>query len=170
MSQANNHVTWCLKKAEKEMQESGRHRGLMKIPTNIEEAQNHITKAEHNFDAVHSFQEMNFSDWSVSAAFYTMYHCLLAILAKHGYESRNQECTISCITMLKEEGKIELSDSIIEALRRVEPDASHEKNVVAMRESFQYGVRISADEEELRKLTEICKLALREAKQAIFEK
>ena len=76
----------------------------------IEEAKNHLKKAEHNFKAVLSFEKTGFSDWSVSAVFYTIYHCFLAIIRKFGYESRNQECTIALVEHLKEQNKIKLKE------------------------------------------------------------
>ena len=36
----------------------------------------------------------NKTDWVASTAFYAMYHALLSILYKLGYESRNQECSL----------------------------------------------------------------------------
>jgi len=59
MSEAKNKVDWCLKKAEKELKASTKHRGLIKAKLSIEEAKKHISKAEHNFKAAlrnHSFQ------------------------------------------------------------------------------------------------------------------
>ena len=53
MSQASKHVEWCINKAKKEVEECKKlgkrikHRGLLKIEPNIEEAKRHIKKAEH---------------------------------------------------------------------------------------------------------------------------
>jgi|SRR3989338_375696 len=105
MSHASNKVDWCLEKAKKELQLSERHRGLVKVKPNLDNARNHITKAEHNLAAISYFSEGGFSDWSMSAAFYSLYHCLLAIAQKFGYESGNQECTITLIKWLKENKK-----------------------------------------------------------------
>ena len=89
MSQAGNKVKWCLNKAQKEIEEGKKHRGLVKIDPDVEEAKKHIAKAEHNFKAVLNFEKSGFSDWSVSAVFYTIYHCFLAVISKVGYETRN---------------------------------------------------------------------------------
>ena len=123
MSQASKHLDWCLNKAKREIEECKKqgkiikHRGLIKIKPDIIEAEKHLKKAEHNFNAIGSFQETGFSDWSISAGFYCIYHCFLAIAAKFGYESRNQECTISLIECLKEEGKININSKFIEILK-----------------------------------------------------
>lgn len=95
MPHIDNKVRWCLKKAEREIADGRKHRGLMKIEPNFDEAKKHITKAEHNLKAFIYLAKGNFPDWSVTAGFYVIYHCFLAIILKNGYESRNQECTIA---------------------------------------------------------------------------
>ena len=108
MSQASKHVKWCIAKANKEVQEakelgkSPKHRGLLEIKPDIEEARKHIAKAEHNLKAINNFKTTGFSDWSITAGFYSIYHCFLAMAYKFGYESRNQTCTIALIEWLKE--------------------------------------------------------------------
>src|SRR3989338_10737732 len=111
MSQASKQVKWCLSKAKKEIKDCRKlgkrekHRGLLKIDPSIKEAKKHLVKAEHNLDGITKFREIGFSDWSISAGFYCIYHCFLAIATKFGYESSNQTCTIALIRFLKEEGK-----------------------------------------------------------------
>src|SRR3989344_9191594 len=101
MSQASKHIEWCLNKAKKEIEECKRrgkrqtHRGLLKTDPDITEARKHLEKAEHNLIGITKFKDIGFSDWSMSAGFYCVYHCFLAIAAKFGYESGNQTCTVS---------------------------------------------------------------------------
>ncbi len=91
MSHAERKMGWCLKKAEEGFARRGTHRGLIRRTPDTTRARAHIAKAKHNLDAIIVFHETGFSDWSASAAFYAAYHRLLAILAKHGFESRNQK-------------------------------------------------------------------------------
>src|SRR3989344_9497102 len=100
MSQSKNKVKWCLKKAEDELKEGGKHRGLVKAKSDLNKARKHLLKAEHFLRATMYLKKGNFSDISTSTLFYSMYHCLLAIAAKFGYESRNQECTFALIYYL----------------------------------------------------------------------
>lgn len=94
MDNTERKFHWCLEKGKI----GGRkHRGLRKIKPDIQEAEKHIQKALHNLKAVDYNIKGDFGDWAVSAAFYAMYHSLLAILFKLGYDSRNQECTINAI-------------------------------------------------------------------------
>jgi len=97
VSHAENKLNWCFKKAETELGQDKKHRGLIKVQPDTEVAYQHIKKAEHNLNAIDYFARGEFSDWSISAGFYTIYHCFLALLAKYGYESRNQECIIEDI-------------------------------------------------------------------------
>ncbi len=79
MSLAKNKVEWCLRKAEKEQKAGKKHRGLIAGSHAIEEAKEHIKKAEHNLQAINYFNAGGFSDWSMGAVFYAIYHCFLII-------------------------------------------------------------------------------------------
>ena len=169
MSQPENKVKWCLSKAKKEIEEGIKHRGLVEIDPDINEAKNHIKKAEHNFKAVVLLEKSGFSDWSVSAIFYTIYHCFLGIIAKFGYESRNQECTIALIEHLKEQKKINLSDEIIEALKSVEKEEKEQKKAIELREDFQYGTETKIEDKTLSELKGLCQKAVEETKKIIYQ-
>src|SRR3989338_3395193 len=153
MSQSSKHVEWCLNKAKKEVEECKeqgkrlKHRGLLKSNPNLEEARKHLAKAEHNFLGITRFKEIGFSDWSISAGFYCIYHCFLAIAAKFGYESGNQTCTISLMRYLNEEKKINIDDKFIILLEYEEIENTKENSVIDMREDYTYGVQISVKDE-----------------------
>src|SRR3989344_5692111 len=158
MSQASNKVKWCLNKAEKELKEKGFHRGLIKVEKDTKLAEKHISKAEHNLLAAVYFDKGGFSDWSASAFFYCIYHCFLAILRKFGYESRNQECTIAVIEMLKEEGKINIDEKFINTLKITKAEEIHESSIIKLMEDFQYNTDLNFKEkEEFDKLIKLCK-------------
>ena len=169
MSQASNKVKWCLNKARRELEKSDLHRGLVKVEEDSKLAEQHIIKAEHNLKAAIYFEKGGFSDWSASAFFYCVYHCFLAILRKFGYESRNQECTIALIEHLKEEGKISLSQEIIEAVKAVDTEERHETNVISLRENFQYGTATSIEDKKLEELKNLCRKAIDETKKIIYK-
>ena len=175
MSQASKHVGWCLDKAKKEIEECKirgkrvKHRGLLKINPNLEEAKKHLAKAEHNLIGITRFKEIGFSDWSMSAGFYCIYHCFLAIATKFGYESGNQTCTISLMRYLKEEKKINLDDKFIELLEYEELEQEREGSVIDLRENYTYGVQISVkDAEKINALKKICKDLVDSTKQILY--
>lgn len=144
MDNTERKFHWCLDKGKT----GGRkHHGLRKIKPDPEEANNHIQKALHNLKAVVYNINGGFGDWAVSASFYAMYHSLLAILYKLGYDSRNQECTINAIEHFIKTGKIKLNSKYIAMIRRT--DELMGSDAKALREEFQYGTEIKVEDEIL---------------------
>lgn len=166
MSHAKNKVKWCIDKSKKELEKSNKHRGLIKVKPYFNDAKNHIKKAEHNFKALLSNEKNGFSDWATSAGFYTIYHCFLAIISMFGYESRNQECTIALVELLKEDNKIDLSQEIIDTIKH---SKNQEMSVVELRESFQYGAETEVEDKYLFELKKICKKTIAESKEIIYK-
>ena len=170
MSQASDHVKWCLNKAEKELKEGIKHRGLIKIEPNLIKARRHLLKAEHNFSAIDYFDKGGYSDWSMSAAFYCVYHCFLAIAAKFGYETRNQECTISLIKHFKEQEKIDFDEKFIDSIKSYDNNSRQESNVIENRENFTYGTTMSVDnKKEIETSKELCKDCMDQTRAIIFK-
>ena len=174
MSQASKHVEWCLKKAEKEIEQCKKegkrpkHRGLLKISPDIIEAKNHVIKAEHNLNAGLNFVKTGFSDWSASAFFYSMYHCFLAIASKFGYESANQTCTIALMEYLKEEGKINIRQEFIEMFKYQDDGKEKENSIIEMREDYTYSAKISMNKEKIDDLTQKCKDLIDMTRKIVF--
>jgi len=147
MSEVENKVEWCLKKAEKELKENGLHRGLIKIAPSDEKAKQHLIKAEHYFKASIYLKEGNFSDISMSTLFYSTYHCLLAIASKFGFESRNQECTFALISSLIESEKISFEITLLEKIYDFKTEDA--QTAVELREKYQYGTTLSVNDEKV---------------------
>ena len=162
MGHLENKLEWCIKKGK----EGKKHRGLKEIDPDAEKSNKHIEKANHNFKAMIYLIKGNFPDWAVSASFYSMYHCLLAILTAHGYESRNQECTFAAVEHLIKNKKVDLD---VQLLRKI---ASFEENlevedILTLREEFQYGTEAVVEDTKMKELQnntrefiEIVKVAL----------
>ena len=154
MPKNENMVEWCLNKAQKEIEKGQKHRGLVKTKPDMETAHGHVKKAEHNFDVFMLNRKHGAYDWCISMGFYTMYHCCLAISAKFGYESRNQECTLSLMSMLSEQGKLgENFHSYLEAMKAGEEG---EDQILALREKYQYSPTISLDKQVVERLRLLC--------------
>ena len=143
MSHSKNKVRWCLKKGEQEKSKGERHRGLIRIKSEIKISRKHIEKAEHYLRATLLLKK-NFSDIAMSTLFYAMYHSLLAIISKFGYESQNQECTFALIYNFIEDKKINLSKVIIDKISIFNLE---EESVISLRERYQYGVELSMKKE-----------------------
>lgn len=150
MLQLEKQISWCLKKGN----ERKKHKGIKFIKPDVDLANEHLKKAEHNFKAMLSFQKTGFSDWSASASFYCLYHCLLGILAKHGYESRNQVCTFAVVEELINKRKV--VNLFLEDLKDIaDLDVSEQmesSDIISIREDFQYSTKMALDSEEYKKL------------------
>lgn len=168
MSHSERKVKWCLKKAKKELISGAKHRGLVEITPNVETAKKHIKKAERNLNAAIDFEKINYSDWSASAAFYSAYHSFMAIISKFGYESRNQECTFALVEYLIETNKINLDIELVHKVHDIDLSKTHEtSSILDLRETMQYGVSFSVEDEEFKDMIEIVKQILDQSKEII---
>lgn len=153
-----NRLDACLKEGER----GERHKGLRRIKPSSEKVKGHLNKALHNFKAITSFQKAGFSDWSASASFYCLYHCLLAIIAKHGYESRNQSCTFALIEDMIEKKIISMTKDDIKEIfdRDITDDLEHSDKILDIRENMQYSMKTALENEEFIELKERTKKLL----------
>ena len=129
MLSSKDRLSWCLE-SEKRMR---------KIKPSDELSKEHIEKAKHNLKAAIYNVEGRFDDWAVSQSYYAMYHALLAILFKKGFESRNHECTISTVEFLIESKEINLGMEDLSFIRTTEQMTT--KDAKSLREEFQYGTK-----------------------------
>lgn len=163
MSKAKNMVRWCLNKAKKELEKGPQHRGLIKIKTDEDLAQEYIRKAEHNLGFFMLAKEHGYYDWNITIGFYVMYHCCLAILAKFSYESRNQEGTLALIESLLEDKKIEEDfRKYIESIKS--NSLEEEEKIIPMREKYQYTPIIDIDVQKVEELLGICQDMIKDTK------
>jgi uncharacterized protein (UPF0332 family) len=129
MSNSKGRINWCLESEKR----------LRKIKPNDKLSKEHIEKAKHNLRAANYNVQGHFDDWAVSQSYYAMYHALLAILFKKGFESKNHECTISTVEFLIESKEINLSIEDISFIRTTEQMTA--KDAKSLREEFQYGTK-----------------------------
>lgn len=142
----------CIKEGEK----VSRHKGLRKIKVSEEEIDGHLQKAIRNFKAITDFRKIGYSDWSASASFYCLYHCLLALLAKEGYESRNQSCTFAYIEYMIENKKISLNKDELKEIfdKDVTENLEQSKKILDIRENMQYSIKTILEDNEFLELKE----------------
>jgi len=151
-----------LKNCLKEGKKGERHKGLKEVKPSMEIAQEHIKKAIHNFNAIDTFYRAGYSDWSASAAFYCLYHCLLALISKKGFESRNQTCTFELIENMIENKEISLTKEELKEIfdKDVTEDLNHSTKILDIRENMQYSVKTSLEEKEFQFLKQRTKFLL----------
>jgi uncharacterized protein (UPF0332 family) len=157
MSIHKRKLDWCL----------ARETRMKKIQPNDRLSEEHINKAKHNLRAADYNIKGGFSDWGVSQSYYAMYHSLLAVLFKLGYESKNHECTINAVEYLIEEGNVNLDLKDIAFIRTTEQMAS--KDAKSLREEFQYGTETTVNEKLLKELLENAKKFVEKVEIALSE-
>src|SRR3990167_1334981 len=146
MPQVDEHLKWCLKDP----------RRLIKTQPDLSLAQKHVKKSEYNYRIVQTLERLKIYDWALNVGFYAIYHCFLAILAKYGYESRNQGCTITVLLTLINEKKLDLDKDLVTQFDTLDV----EKNITnpTVRESREistYGVETSIDLQQLKRIKEL---------------
>ena len=146
MPQIDEHLKWCLKDS----------RRLKKTKPDLDLAQKHIKKSEYNYGIVQTLEKLKIYDWALNVVFYAIYHCFLAILAKHGYESRNQACTVTILLTLINEKKLDLDKDLVSQFDTldVEKDITN-TTARESRELSTYGVETSIDLQQLKKIKEL---------------
>ncbi len=137
MPEHKTKVDWCLSNEDR----------MRRIPPNTIISKEHIAKAKHNLLAADYNMNGGFNDWAISQAYYAMYHSLLAILYKHGFESKNHECTISTVEFLIRAKKVNLNIGDIAFIRTTEQMKMQDAK--SLREEFQYGTKTDINKEIL---------------------
>ena len=161
MPHVDEHLKWCLKDPKR----------LIKTKQDIDLAQKHIKKSEYNYGVVQTLERLKTYDWALNVGFYAIYHCFLAILAKHGYESRNQACTITVLLMLINEKKLDLDKDLVTQFDTldIEKNTTH-PTVRESREISTYGVETSIDLQQLKRVKELIIKVQRETIRILSER
>ena len=146
MPRIDNHLKWCLKDT----------RRLVKVKPDLDLAQKHIKKSEYNYGVLQTLERLKIYDWALNVGFYAVYHCFLALLTKHGYQSRNQACTITVLLTLINEKKLDLEKDLITQFDTLDVEENLASPTIRMeREVSTYGVETSIDLEQLKKIKEL---------------
>jgi uncharacterized protein (UPF0332 family) len=145
MPQIDEHLKWCIKDPKR----------LIKIKPDLDLAQKHIKKSEYNYKVVQDLERLKIYDWAFNVGFYAVYHCFLAILAKYGYGSRNQACTITVLHTLIDDEKLDLDKDLVIQFGTldIEKDITN-PTVRERRELSTYGVETSIDLQQLKEMKE----------------
>jgi len=153
MQQIDEHLKWCLKDP----------RRLIKTKSSLDLAQKHVKKSEYNYSIVQTLEKLKIYDWALNVGFYAIYHCFLAILAKYGYESRNQTCTITVLLTLINEQKLNLDRDLVTQFDTLDVETNiNNPTVKESRELSTYGVETSIDLQQPKKIKELVLIVQRE--------
>src|SRR3989344_940331 len=146
MPQIDGHLKWCLKDPKR----------LRKTKPDLDLAQKHVKKSEYNYGVLQTLERLKIYDWALNVGFYAIYHCFLAILAKYGYQSRNQACTITVLHTLINEKKMELEKDLVTQFDTLDVEENMASPTIRVeREVSTYGVETTIDLEQLKKIKEL---------------
>ena len=153
MAQIRNHLKWCLKDPDR----------LKEVKPDNSLAQKHLEKSEYNAEVMKLLETSKKYDWALNAGFYAIYHCFLAILAKYGYESKNQSCTVTVLLKLTEDKKLDFDKDLILQFNRLDVDKEASSPTIReSREASTCGVKTEVNANELEIIKELVKKAQRE--------
>jgi uncharacterized protein (UPF0332 family) len=150
MSQVDNHLKWCFKDPNR----------LVKIKPDIKLAFEHLKKSEYNAEVMNDLEKLKRYDWALNVGFYSVYHCFLAILAKYGYASKNQSCSITVLLKLIDDKVLDFDRDLVLQFDTLEPDKDAANPTVRQtREITTYGVTSTVDNKRLNEIKELIKKA-----------
>ena len=158
----------CFAVAKKEEQKGRKHKGLLFIKPNQEEAKGFIIKAKKNLELCQFYKDKGFDYKVPEEWFYTLYYCALAILSIFGIESRSQRCTALFLKYIKDKGLIEYDDELIERIQVYKQ--KDELSYVDKRETGRYSTIIEMKEvlQEYDEMTPLCKRAISQCEEIVF--
>ncbi len=160
MSQVENHLAWCLKDQKR----------LQKGRPDNELAKKHLKKSEYNYNVLRTLEHEKIYDWALNVGFYAIYHCFLAMLAKQGYASKNQSCTITVLLTLIDQKKLNIDKDLILQFDTLEEEEHVTSATVRMeRELSTYGVETSIDVKHLKLIKELIVKVQRETIKILAE-
>lgn len=167
MSGASKHVEWCLNQAQKNIKEGKVHRGLIKVKSDEKLALDYIKKAEDDLDSFRYNKRGEYYNWCMIIGFYVMYDCCQAIITKFGFESRNQECTLSVVESLIEDKK--LDRDFLKYIESIKSSGSGNEGeqIRKMREKYQYTTETKIDIQKVDSLLNICQDMIKDTKGVI---
>ncbi|MBD3209417.1 HEPN domain-containing protein [Candidatus Woesearchaeota archaeon] len=148
MAQTAKHLKWCLNDEKR----------LKRIKPDKELARQHLKKSQYNTEVMRLLEELGKHDWALNVGFYAIYHCLLAIITKHGYESRNQSCTITVILKLIEDKSINLDKDLVKQIDTFDAEKEAATPTIRKnREQSTYSIKTEVGDDELHQTKELAK-------------
>ncbi len=142
----------------KALERAKRERGLKVITPSDYLSEGHIKKSDHNLIVMTDLNELGHKDWVIIAAYYAMYHSVLAVLSKIGLESKDHSTTVAVLeyffgkqidkSLLEKFNELKEKKNEWELIRLEEKYIDYLWKIKRNRETVQYGVTTSYKETE----------------------
>lgn len=158
----------CFATALREEQKGMKHKGLLIVKPNREEAKSFIVKAKQNLELCYFIKEKGFEYKLPEEWFYTLYYCALAILVIFGVESRSQRCTGLFLKYLKQKSLIDYEDDFIERIQVYKEKG--ESSDVDTREKGRYSSEIHLEGVivQYQHMMNLCKRAISQCEEIVL--
>jgi uncharacterized protein (UPF0332 family) len=116
---------------------------LIQKEPDVNTAQEHLEKAEHNLLAMELMLQNKFFDWTIVTSYYAMYHATLAALWLIGIDARSHECAVLAFeSFYAKKGKVD--KKYVEYLHRAknlsEKYAETLEKIRTLRVQASYGI------------------------------
>lgn len=160
----------CFINAKKDEEKGKKHKGLLVVEPNHEQALEYISKAKRNLRWCEKYKKEG-DDYKLPEEwFYTIYYCALSILSEFGIESRSQKCTALFLRYAKEANLITLDEDFID--RITVHSEIERKTDVDEREDARYGPKVKDREivEKYDVMMERCKTCIAQTEELVFSK
>jgi len=164
----NVKVRECFLNAKKDEEKGKKHKGLLVIEPNHEQALEYMGKVKRNLLWCEKYKEEG-DDYKLPEEwFYTLYYCALAILSKFGVETRSQKCTASFLRYVKDKGLIKYDDEFIDRIT-VYSDKKL-KSDVDDREDARYSSSVKSEDviKKYDMMMNVCKRCITQCEEIVF--
>lgn len=158
----------CFRTAKRDENNGKKHKGLLKIRPNDEEAKIYIQKAKESLELCEIYKERRYDYKIQEEWFYSLYYCALAILSKLGIESRSQKWTALFLEYIINK---RLIDYDIDFIKKITVYSEKGKeSEVDKREEARYGPFIKMDKvfKRYEEMSVLCKKAISQCEEIIF--
>lgn len=160
MAKIDNHLKWCLKEENR----------LKKVKPDKKLAEKHLKKSEYNAEVMRILERSKKYDWALNVGFYSIYHCFLALLAKFGYVSKNQSCSITALLKLIEDKKLNFDKDLILQFDTLDTEKEATNPTIRQsRELSTYGIKTEINAKQLQLTKELILKVQRETIKALNE-
>jgi hypothetical protein len=158
----------CFKTAKKLEEKGIKHKGLIIVSRNKDEAKKYLEKARKELKLCEFYKENGFDYKLPEEWFYILYYSALSILSMIGVESRSQKYTALFLEYLKNKNLINYNDLFIQMIKVY--SRKDEESEVDKREFARYSsaIKIEQVEENYERMMNLCKEAISQAEEIIY--
>lgn len=160
----------CFINAKRDEEKGKKHKGLLVVEQNHEQAVEYISKAKRNLRWCEKYKEEG-DDYKLPEEwFYTFYYCALAILSEFGVETRSQRCTALFLRYIKDRDLITLDNDFID--RITVHSEIEKKSDVNGREEARYGPKVKDSEivDRYKVMMDRCKTCIAQTEELVFSR